>query len=125
MKNINTILTQKIFDLISPVVKCPVYFKYLPATIESNIYVSINTVSNADVSTMQTSDTDTSVIIGIYSKERQGNPGETLIKVVDAVYAALYPNRQAVLDLSPGFQNCAVTLVNDIEQDALQTQNFI
>lgn len=125
MKNVNTILLQKIYDLISPVVNCPVYYKYLPATIASNIYVSLNTVSQTDVSTMQSSDTDASVIVGIYSKERQGNPGELLNDVASAVYAAIYPNQQTVLDLSPGFQNTSIELVNDIEQDALQANNFI
>ena len=125
MKDINPILQQKIYDLISPVVNCPVYYKYLPAHIGGDVYVLITTITNVDVSTMQTSDTDTTVQIGIYSRDSQANPGKLVNDVAAAVYAVLYPDRQTVLDLSPDFQNCSVQLINDTVPDALQNNNYI
>lgn len=108
MKDVNTILPRKIYELLQPVVSCKVYYKYVPANETGNAYVSINTITNTDVSTQQTSDTDTTVMIGIYSRESQANPGKLVDDIAAAVYAAIYPNRQQTLDLSPDFQNCSV-----------------
>jgi hypothetical protein len=124
MKNVNPILLETIYNLLVPVVACPVYYKYLPATISSNIDISLNAVSHTDVSTQSTSDTETSVVIGIYSEERQGNPGQLVNDVATIVYDTIYPNRTAVLTI-PGFQNVSITMVNDIEQDALIAQGFV
>lgn len=125
MKDVNTILPRKIYELLQPVVSCKVYYKYVPANETGNAYVSINTITNTDVSTQQTSDTDTTVMIGIYSRESQANPGKLVDDIAAAVYAAIYPNRQQTLDLSPDFQNCSVALVNDVVMDATMTNTNI
>jgi hypothetical protein len=125
MKDINTILQKKLYDILKPVLSCPIYYKYLPATIEPNEYVLINTITNIDASTQQSSDTDTTIIIGIYTKDSQANPGKIANDIAALVYQNLYPNRQFKPDLSPGFQVCSVQLVNDIVPDPLMTRNFI
>jgi len=124
MKNVNPILLKTIYDLLVPVVACPVYYKYLPATIRSNIYISLNTVSHNDVSTQSTSDTETSVVIGIYSEEPQGNPGELVNDTATIVYDTIYPNRQFTLTI-PGFQNVSITMISDVEQDALIANGYV
>jgi hypothetical protein len=125
MKDVNTILKQKIFDLLRPVISYPLYYKYLPAFVKENAYVTINIITNTDASTMQTSDTDTTILVGIYSRETQANPGQMVNDIAAAVYAVLYPDPQFKLDLSPGFQNCSVSLVNDIIPDAIATNTEI
>jgi hypothetical protein len=76
VKDVNSILQQKIFALLRPAISYPLYYKYLPAFVKENAYVTISIITNTDASTMQSSDTDTSVLIGIYSRESQANPGQ-------------------------------------------------
>jgi hypothetical protein len=125
MKDVNTILKQKIHDLLRPAIPYPLYYKYLPSFVKSNAYVTISTITNIDASTMQTSDTDTTVQISIYSKESQANPGQLVNDIAAAVYAVLYSSPQAKIDLMPDFQNCSVSLVNDIVPDAIATNTEI
>lgn len=125
MKDVNGILKQKIYDLIKPAVNCPVYYAYVPADVTGRVYVTVNTITNTDVSTMQSSDTDTAVLISIFSRETQGNAGKLVDDIAAAIYAVIYPNQQHKIDLSPGFQNIAIALVNDNTTDALATQKFI
>jgi len=125
VKDVNSILQQKIFNLLRPVISYPLYYKYLPAYDKSNVYVTINTITNIDASTMQSSDTDTTIQIGIYSRETQANPGQLVNDIAAAVYAVLYPDKQTTIDLSPGFQNCSVVLVNDVVPDAIATNTEI
>lgn len=125
MKDVNTILQQKIFELLQPVTGCPVYYKYLPSVIETNAYMLITTITNVDASTMQTSNTDTTVQISIYTRDSQANPGKLANDIAAVVYAALYPNRQQTIGLEPDFQNCSVALVNDTSPDAISTGNYV
>ncbi len=126
MKDVNTILRQKIYDLLTvAVAPVPVYSYYIPAVINTPEYITINTIANTDVSTMQSSDTETAVQISIFTKQSQANPGNQINTIAAAVYAALYPNRQTVLNLAPGFQNVGITMVNDNVTEAITTQNFV
>jgi hypothetical protein len=125
MKNVNTILQQKIYDLLQPVLSVPIYYKYLPSVIQENAYVLITTITNVDASTMHTSDTDTTVQLGIYSRGSQANAGVTVNETADIIYETLYPDRQTTIDLSPDYQNTSISLVNDTTPDALQTGSFI
>jgi hypothetical protein len=125
VKDVNSTLQQKIFELLRPAISYPLYYKYLPAFVKENAYVTISIITNTDASTMQSSDTDTSVLIGIYSRESQANPGQIVNDIAAAVYAVLYPSPQTKIDLMPDFQNCSVSLVNDIVPDAIAGNNFI
>jgi hypothetical protein len=125
MKDVTTILQKKLYDILKPVLSCPVYYKYLPATIEPNEYVLINTITNIDAGTIHSSDTDTTIIIGIYTKDSQANPGKTANDIAALVYSNLYPNQQFRPDLEPDFQVCSVALVNDVVPDPLMTRNYI
>jgi hypothetical protein len=87
MKDVTTILQKKLYDILKPVLSCPVYYKYLPATIEPNEYVLINTITNIDAGTIHSSDTDTTIIIGIYTKDSQANPGKTANDIAALVYS--------------------------------------
>jgi len=125
VKDVNTILKQKIFELLRPAIPYPLYYKYLPAFEKANAYVTISTITNIDASTMQTSDTDTTVQISIFSKESQANPGQLVNDIAAAVYAVLYPNGQTMINLSPSFQHCSISLVNDVVTDAIATNTDI
>jgi len=125
VKEVNSILQQKIFNLLRPVISYPLYYKYLPAFEKANAYVTINTITNIDASTMQSSDTDTTIQIGIYSRETQANPGQLVNDIAAAVYAVLYPSPIAAIDLMPDFQVCSVSLVNDVVPDAIASNTEI
>lgn len=125
MKDVNTILKQTIYNLLKPVVNCPLYYQYMPSTVSGNVYVTINAISSIDASTMQSSNSDTSIQIGIYSRDSQANPGQLVNDIAAAIYAVLYPDRQTMVDLSPGFQSCSLTLVNDITLDAIVTNTYV
>jgi|GEM_PF-2953973 hypothetical protein len=126
MKDVNTILRQKIYDLlITAVSPVPVYAYYLPATINTPEYITINTIANTDVSTMHSSDTETAVQISIFTKQSQANPGNHINTIAAAIYAALYPDQQTVLNLAPEFQNIGIKMVNDNVTEAIATQNFV
>jgi hypothetical protein len=118
-------LKQKIFDLLRPVISYPLYYKYLPAFVKENAYVTISGITNTDASSMNTSDTDTTIVISIFSRETQANPGQIVNDIGAAVYLVIYPDRQATIDLSPGFQNCSISLVNDVTPDAIGTNTDI
>jgi len=107
--------------MLSPVVGAPVYTKYIPATITSSAYVLISTINNNDRSTMHSSDTNTAVQIGIYTRDSQANPGAQTEAIAQIIYNTIYPNSQSIIDLSPDFQNVTLRLANDIEPDAILT----
>jgi len=125
MKDVNKILRTKIYELLAPVAGCPVYYKYVPNTDTSDVYMVISTVNNSNVSTMQTSDTDTVIQVSIFSRETISNAGNVADDKAEIVYNTLYPNTTFTLDLSPNFQNTSVRMTNDISPDALSTGNYI
>ena len=125
MKDVNTILQETIYNLLTPVVSVPVYYKYLPAKVPGNAYVLVSTITNIDASTQHTNDTDTTVQIGIYSRDNRGNQGQQVNDIAASIYSVIYPDNQTKLDLQPDFQNTSIALVNDVVPDAIETGNFI
>lgn len=121
MRDCNTILKTKLYELLSPVVGVPVYSKYIPASVIENEYVLITTINSNDASTMHSADTDTTVQISIYTRDSQANPGATADSIAAIIYATLYPTPQSRIDLEPDFHNSVLTLVNDISPDAILT----
>jgi len=124
MKDVNTKLKSKLFEILSGVLDVPVYQKYLPANIDASAYVLITTVNNNDTSTMQSADTDTTVQIGIYTKDSQANSGETCDSIASTIYSTIYPSPSSTIDLSPDFQNCGLRLVSDVSPEAILTPTF-
>lgn len=125
MKEVNKAVRKKIYELLNPVVAVPVYYKYIPARIDEDAYVLITTINNNDSGTIHSSDTETAVQIGIYTKDTQANAGVTAEDIAAIVYDTLYPNPQATIDLEPAFQNTGLRMVSDNSPDALQTNEAV
>lgn len=125
MKDANAILRQRLFELLSLIPDTPVYSKYLPSAIDSNAYILITTINSNDSSNMYSANTDTTVQIGIYTKDTLAAGGVMADTIAAGVYENIYPYPGSRIDLSPDFQNCSLRLVNDISPDAIQTQTNI
>lgn len=125
MKDVNSILRLKLYEILTPVVGVPVYYKYIPARVDEAAYVLITTINNNDTGTIHTSDTDTSFQVSIYTKDTQANAGVTADNIAANVYETIYPNPQAIIDLEPDFQNTGIRLVNDISPDAILTPDAV
>lgn len=91
-----------------------VFYQYVPDTYTGKYYIILNNVSNNDVSTMSTSDTQTSMSVGIYTREEKYNSGKAADDITDIVMQRIYPNKQTNLDLSAdGFQITNTRLAAD------------
>lgn len=130
MKNVTGAIRKKYYELLNgnlivdgnPV---PVYWKYIPSVISAPYYVLITTVSNRDRSTMQSSNTDTSVRLGIYTRDTTANPGSAADTIADQIFAIIYPTPQSTIDLSPDFQVSVLKQEGDDSPDAFQTDDAI
>lgn len=130
MKDINLALTKKYFELLNNNIKVngsnvPVYYKYLPATVNASAYILINSLTSNDTSNKQLNATDTSVQVAIYTKFVNNNDGYAADEIARQVFDIIYPTPTATIDLSPDFQNYSIKLVNDISPDTFQTPSFI
>ena len=125
MRDVNSVLKQKLYQILSGVLDYPVYQKYIPASVDESAYVLITTINNNDTSTMQSNDTDTTVQIGIYTKDSQANAGAACDTIAQTIYETIYPTPDASIDLSPNFQNCGLKLVNDFSPEAMLTGSFV
>lgn len=125
MRDVNSTLRKKIFEMLSVIPDTPVYYKYLPSTVDSNAYILITTINSNDSSNMHAANTDTTIQIGIYTKDNLAASGVNADTIAEGVYEILYSSPGSRIDLSPNFQNCSLRLVNDVSPDAIQTNNFI
>ena len=125
MKDINTALTTKLYNLLQPVVGVPVYSKYIPANLDVAAYLLLTTITSLDSSTMTTFDSEVSVQIGIYTKDTQANSGAKCNAVAQLVYDTLLPTVSATIDLEPDFDNYSLTRVNDVSPDVIVTPAFV
>lgn len=125
MKDVNTVLKRKLYELLQPVVGVPCFSKYMPSSVTENEYVLITTINSNDTSTMHSADTDTTVQISIYTRDSQANPGEASSTIAGIVYDTIYPTPQSKIDLEPDFHNSVLTLVSDNEPDAILTNNEV
>lgn len=125
MKDVNSTLRKKLFEMLSAISGTPVYYKYLPSTVSSNAYILITTLTNSDSSTMHSADTDTTIQIGIYTKDSSAESGVTADTIAAGVYELIYPYPGSRIDLGSEFQNCSLRLINDVSPDAIQTKESI
>lgn len=130
MKDINRALRKKYFEMLNGNLiindtAVPVHYKYIPNIIDAPIYVLITTVSNTDISTKQRHMTDTSIQIGIYSKDTIANDGAAVDEIADQIYAIVCPTTLSKIDLMPEFQVVFFNMQSDNSPDAIQTDTSI
>lgn len=114
MKNVNDILTLQYFTLLDNAVNVPVFRTKVieDVALGSDAYLLISGISNNDSSTFQTSDTDTSIQVSIYTRNDDGSLVQSL---ANTVYQTIQPGTMPAFTIS-GFQLLTTELVNDIEQ---------
>lgn len=99
----------------------PVYYKKLPDNLSPDNYIIFDGISNADISTLHTSDTSTSIRVSIYTRNEKSNNGKACDDIADIVMQRIYPTRQFVLNLSSdNFQMVSTKLTGDNQNDWTQ-----
>lgn len=92
----------------------PVYYLQAPESSTAANYIILTEVTNVDESTKNSSDTNTSMQLRIETWAEGGNAGKMADDIADAVYAIIYPNSQAVLNLvADGFQMVSTKVTDD------------
>ena len=102
----------------------PVYSNFVPAHVDPAAYILLSGIADTDASSMGTNDTDVSISVGIYTKENIANSGDLCDLMAEGVYQRILPNPQAVIDLSPDFQNTVLKKVSD-QSTVLQLNSFV
>lgn len=126
MKDVTTYIKRKYYQLLKPELAIPVFVDYVPNQLAADAYVLITSPSSVDVSTFNSVDTDTSVQVGIYSKQPVINSDEVVGAAAQVIFDTIYPDQAALLDLTEfGFSKCGIDMVNDITPEALQTDSEI
>jgi|SRR6185312_10425756 len=99
-------------------VAVPAYFRSLPDNVNPSNYIIFDHVTNADSSTMNSADTNSSMRVTIHTFDLKYNTGKAAGDIGNQVLQIIYPNSQAVLDLSAdNLQMVSTELVSDIPQD--------
>lgn len=124
MRDSNLPLRKAIYELLSPVAGVPVYYKYIPARVDASAYILISSISTTNASTINSHDTETSIQVGIYTKDSNANSGLQADSLADIVFQTLLP-RPASTIVIPGFQNCGFALSNDNSPDAFELPDGI
>ena len=132
MKSVNYALRKAYVAALAPVnvdsVNVPVYYLTAPDSYTGNFYITLNSVSNADDSTKNSSDTNTSMQVQIHTWSDSYNAGQFADVIAGQVFEYIYPNSQAVLDLSgDGVQMVSTKLDQDLvnEMDGLGNRMFV
>lgn len=109
-----TVLSGIVFDLIS----VPVYYMTLPDKVNPENYIIFGPVTNNDISTKGSADTNSLMRVTIHTQSNKYNPGKAVNDIAGEVLERIYPNSQAFLDLSAdNLQMISIELASDITQD--------
>lgn len=101
---------------------CPVFYQQVPSNVSPDNYILFRSITNSDASTINSSDTNTSITVEIHTFKNGLNSGLDADMIAREVYNRIYPNPQAVLTLD-GAQMVSTKLVNDVTQDFTNVQN--
>lgn len=96
----------------------PVYYGTIPNNIAPDNYIVYGSITNTDGSTKSSAETFTLMRVTIHTIQMTYNTGEAAGAIAQQVFARIYPNSQAIIDLSPDNMQCFGTeLVQDLTQD--------
>lgn len=99
-------------------VPVPVYYMTIPDDINPDNYIIFGPVTNNDISTKDSADTNSLMRVTIHTKESKYNTGKAVNFIAGLVFSAIYPKSQAFLDLSAdNLQMVSIELASDITQD--------
>lgn len=120
MKDINAALQKSYYTALNGIVfndaAVPVYYMTAPDDLAVDNYIIFGGVTNNDISTKGSSDTNTLMRVTIHTKGNKYNSGQAANNIAGQVLARIYPNSQAVLTLE-GAQMFSTELASDNTQD--------
>lgn len=130
MKDVNGAIRKKYFELLNGHLavdgsSIPVYSDYLPNVIAADCYVVITVISNSSIATKTSHITDTSVQIGIFTKDTVANPGQKRDDIAGQIYSTIYPKSNSKISLEPDFQVVFMNLDNDNNLSPFQTDTAV
>ncbi len=126
MKDITTYIKRKYFQLLKPELAIPVFIDYVPNQLSADAYVLITSPSSVGTPTFNSDDTDTTVQLGIYTKDKVANNDDIAGTAAQVIFDTICPDQSVLLDLTAfGFDKCGVDLVNDVTPEAIQTDSEI
>lgn len=121
MKNVNDLLSEKYWQLLSvEVTPVPVFRDYVPFDLGGSAYLLISAISNTNLSTMQTHDTTTSIQVGIYTRSTTDNNTTQANELATKVYETILPETINQLTVN-GVQVLTTELANDTSPDVFDT----
>jgi len=110
MKDVSAPLKSKLLSLIGTT-GYEVYSDYAPHTVGDSYYL-ISDILDTETSTMNSTDTQPTFTIGIYTRRNIGISANTSALMASALFDVLYPE----IDLSPDFQAAGLAKVGDRQQ---------
>lgn len=94
----------------------PVYYQTLPPTSNPENYILFRSISNTDLSTKSTADTNTTITVEIHTKTDQVNRGLNADILAREVFNKIYPNKTDSLTISGG-QILSTEIISDDIRD--------
>lgn len=127
MKDINKELRKAYFTVLTGITvngaQVPVYYMKLPTGLDISDYIVYRSITNNDVSTKNSSDTDTGVTVEIHSYTNGiDNNGNANDEMADQVLQRLYPTPQSTLTMTGGIISNTI-VSSDVTQDFTDNAN--
>jgi hypothetical protein len=116
MIDINYSLRIAYFNALTGIAGVPVFYQSVPKNVSPDNYIVYRGIINTDASTMNSSDTETSIIVEIHTFSDGLNSGLNADMVAREVFNRVLPNPSGVLT-ADGCQIVSTRLLNDRTQD--------
>jgi len=102
----------------------PVFYGAVPSTISPDNYIVLRSITNTDASTMNSSDTDTTITVEIQTWTDGSNSGLTADMVAREVFNRVLPNPSGILT-ADGMQIVSTRLLNDVSPPPISQANRV
>ena len=100
------------------------FYGAVPATVSPDTYIIIRSITNTDASTMNSSDTDTTVTVEIQTWTDGSNSGLTADLIAREVFNRVLPNPSGILT-ADGMQIVSTRLLNDVSPPPISQANRV
>lgn len=122
MIDINNSLRNAYYNALSGIAGVPVFYQSVPPMVSPENYIVFRSITNNDASTINSSDTTTSITVEIHTWNDNMNSGLSADLIAREVFNRIYPNRQFNLTID-GAQIVQTQVSNDITQNFSINQN--
>jgi len=123
MRDINEPLRIAYAAALSQIANVPIFYQYLPSSLQPDNYIVYRSITNNDSSTKSSFDTVTNITVEIHTKSNIGNRGLSADTIADSVLQLIYPSKQTNLSLNRG-QILSTEVSNDTTLDFVQHNQF-